>query len=293
VIHIATVSTILVLTGLYITKKTDVVSPQVSMAQAVDIEESKLKVNSLKQKLTEQTDELTSLIQKLASSEAKVVELTDKLNASQKTSIIKFPVRPNVQNLHKNFFQASDKILISHYGNIIQKLNFNDEDKKTFIELIKNYQAAHTKQLLAKMKAQGKNVVVFTNHQDIMAGTKEENDLKKFLGDNFNLFEYNRKSKFDRTQVNKLNGKCSSKNKLNFEQKEQLVELLHKRSNDKKKKLEISDEVYFAEAEKFLNEEQLRVLKKQVKSETKSITININGEKKVIHLRNNAIITPK
>ncbi|MCM8536966.1 MAG: hypothetical protein NE334_13595 [Lentisphaeraceae bacterium] len=286
-IHIVTISAIVALIGLYSTKTTEVNSPDIKVGNSVQPNSGLLQEKEFKQLLDAKEKELSLLQKRLDSREEKIAELEKKLLQANKAPK-QVATKPKSQAF-KNF---QTKSLATTYADLIEKLGLEGEDKKAFLQLAQKYQTAHMKELVKTMREEGKFVINSDNYQNLLEGSQEEEALKEFLGDDFALFEHNRKSKSELRFAQNFNKNLSQDAKLNDTQKDQLVDLLHTRKEEKKVNPSATDDIYLESAREFLNEEQYNALEKRLKTTPTKPSITVNGKKVSVETASELFIAP-
>ncbi|MCM8532564.1 MAG: hypothetical protein NE330_15470 [Lentisphaeraceae bacterium] len=296
IIHLVTISGIVILAGLYSTQKNEVKASEAVTQKVDNSHQLKLNEKSLEQDLKAKELELKNLQKRLDSREEKIAELTRK-NAEQKElqdqqNKQKANSAKKVNELVSNLVNPNNKALMRTYGDLIEKLGLEGEEKSEFLKMAHNYQKAYLKQFIKLMKEDGTKVANFNEYNDVMAGTKEEEALKGFLGEDYELFEHNRKSAIDRRTADNINNKLGEDSKLSSDQKNQLVDLLHNRSQEKYNDPDATDDIYLETAQEFLSHEQYEALEKQFKFENNRQSITVNGKKTTIPSGTQIIVTP-
>ena len=139
------------------------------------------------------------------------------------------------------------------YGPLFDQLNLSEEEQKEFIELLTGSNGTSKMIMINGVPLSGNNGNI-------------SDELKNFLGDDLPAYEKYKETAMARGQINSMNNNLKDEDKLSHDESEALIDLLHERRLEKAKGNTISDDEYLEQSAGFLNDNQKKAFKKQLRS---------------------------
>lgn len=162
-------------------------------------------------------------------------------------------VKNRVRNFRKRF-----------YSDLFKQYDLSEDEQNQLIDLVMERDKQKQELFMKLLKEKGQAGLKPENLKEL-ASAELDNDLKGFLGEDYDSFSKYEKSAGERRQIKDLNTSLGEENALDDNQQDQLTDLLMKRTQDKRSGNDMNDEEYLTQASEFMEPTQVKELEKSLK----------------------------
>ena len=221
-------------------------------------------INLLKRSNEVADDKIKALSKEISQLQNENLNLTEKYENALKDDSqgkLKMPLS-KLSEAMKMARMSPKKRLQTFYGPLFDKLNLSEEERQEFADLLMEQNGGNSK-------------FIMINGVPLMSNKGQESDeLKNFLGDDYETYKKYKDTAMERGQINTMNNNLDDTEKLSHDQQESLIDLLHERRQQKAQGATETDEDFINNNASFLSDKQRSAFKKQLKSPITTFSSN-------------------
>lgn len=146
---------------------------------------------------------------------------------------------------------SKGKFYKNYYQRLFDKLGLSEEQQEEFLALLDKGQS---------------NAFMSINGVPVDSNNSSSNEIKEFLGNNYEEFLKYKQTTMERSQLDMMNRKLADEDKLSVEQHEQLTNILHQKKLDRMSGKDVNNQDYLNQSADILNERQQQAFEKQLNS---------------------------
>ena len=162
--------------------------------------------------------------------------------------------------------KSQKRFMKRRYAKLFKKLNLSEEDQEKLLDLMIDRDKQKQAKIAELMKNSENGLTFDMESLSAMKDDTEANqDIKEFLGDDYDKFDRYEKTGMERHQLKDITASLEDSDSLSEDQEEKLIDIMSERNKERMKGSDVDDEKYVSQASEFLSENQTEEVRKSFK----------------------------